>query len=516
MTPSVVATSRVRRAASLTGASVQALKKIRSTDETVRRNASIHLSERLGRLRGLPQKMGQLLSMSSDSATAEAFTSLAESAAPVGLDQLLPVLAEQWGRDPGEVIKEISDEGLAASLGQVHRAVLHDGREVAIKIQYPGIRKAVQSDLKMLGWLSEPVGGLRRGFDMESYRRAIQETLEEELDYRAEAEHQRSYAAAASGLSVVVPEVIDELSSERILTTIWEAGETLAEAKGWNAERRAALARQLMKHALTMLIDHGLLHGDPHPGNYRFRNGTDEPVIVLYDYGCVRTVPLDERLVLLRLMHDTSNAPNSDPYPLFLALGFQPETLEPLRAKLPALCRVLFDPFSTSMKFDLDQWRRGERIGDILGDDRWNFRISGPARLIFLMRGFHGLIHYLRELGESVSWTQFYKPLLSRYASEMSALELLASADPCTSFGALSQHLCIRVSENGTTKVKVSLPATAVDELESVIDADVRARIETRGISLIELVRQVRVKQYAPQMIFDLEDGAKRIEVWLA
>ncbi len=94
MTRSVVASSRVRRAAVLAGAGIQTLKRARATDETVRQNACIHLSERLGRLRGLPQKMGQLLSMSDDAGTAEAFAPLRESAVPVDLGDLLPVLGE--------------------------------------------------------------------------------------------------------------------------------------------------------------------------------------------------------------------------------------------------------------------------------------------------------------------------------------------------------------------------------------------------------------------------------------
>ena len=108
----------------------------------------------------------------------------------------MPVIAEQWNCDPETVFSEIEPHGRAASLGQVHRATLRDGRTVAIKVQYPGIRQAVEADLKMLGWLSKPVGDLRRGFDLTDYRGAIRDSLDEELDYVREAEHQRRYAEA--------------------------------------------------------------------------------------------------------------------------------------------------------------------------------------------------------------------------------------------------------------------------------------------------------------------------------
>ncbi len=100
----------------------------------MRDNARLHLVQRLGRLRGLPQKMGQILSMSEDEETADAFAPLTDSAEPVPLEALLPVMAEQWKREPETVFSDIDAHGLAASLGQVHRATLRDGRVVAIKV----------------------------------------------------------------------------------------------------------------------------------------------------------------------------------------------------------------------------------------------------------------------------------------------------------------------------------------------------------------------------------------------
>ena len=515
MTKAVVAISKSRRAAGLARAGLQRVKLRRGADEAVRRNAERHIAQRLGRLRGLPQKMGQLLSMSEDVETAAAYQPLTGSAEPVDLDQLLPVLEQAWGRDPYDVCTEIEPVGLAASLGQVHRATLHDGRTVAVKVQYPGIRNAVEADLDLLGWISKPVGGLRRGFDLDAYREAMRQSLDEELDYEIEARHQRAYAEASRGLGIVVPEVLGELSGELVLTTLWEDGDNLEATAGWAPQQRARLARTLTKHFLVMLFERGWLHADPHAGNYRFRDVDGEPEVVLYDYGCVRQVPSRERLALMRLIHETNHNPDGDPFPLFLALGFDAETLAPLRHKLPALCRVLFAPFASPMKFDLGGWNRGERISDVLGDDRWNFRISGPAGLIFTMRAFHGLTYYLHELGESVSWGLLFRPLVEDHASAMAQLELTVPPDPKTSFSTLAKHLCIRVTDHGAVKAKVVLPANAVDRLDTLVDDDVRRRINARGISLPALAVQVRARHYVPQELFRLEEQAQVFEVWL-
>lgn len=151
----------------------------RAPDARTRAEARRHLEERLGRLRGLPQKLGQILSMSSDEEKAESFATLTDGAPAMPLEEVLGLLSERWGVDPAGVIREIDPDGLAASLGQVHRALLHDGREVAIKVQYPMVRDAVEDDLRLLGWLSKPVGDLGRGFDLGSYQRVIAQGLEE-------------------------------------------------------------------------------------------------------------------------------------------------------------------------------------------------------------------------------------------------------------------------------------------------------------------------------------------------
>ena len=108
---------------------------------------------------------------------------------------------------------------------------------------------------------------------------------------------------------------------------------------------------------------------------------------------------------------------SSDPFPALVTLGFDPELIAPLRHKLPALCRVLFAPFGSDVAFEPAHWRRSERINGILGDDRWNFRLSAPADLMLLVRSFQGLLHHLAELDRPVLWTRPLEAVLARHAS---------------------------------------------------------------------------------------------------
>ncbi len=212
--------------------------RLRSADqEHVREQVRSHLIARMGKMRGLPQKLGQMLSFSqpgNQEHAAVQFAALQEQAEPLPLEVVRPVMESAWGCDLEDVLSEIDPVAHAASLGQVHRATTRSGTEVAVKVQYPGIHDAVIADLKMLGWLSIPVGNLRRGFDLSSYRETILEDLESELDYRQEASHQKAVGRwAKTDAFLIVPEVIDRLSTDKVLVTEWQEGDH------WNVVRKA-------------------------------------------------------------------------------------------------------------------------------------------------------------------------------------------------------------------------------------------------------------------------------------
>ena len=354
-----------------------------AASETVAANARLTLVERMGQLRGLPQKVGQILSMS-DRDTATTFQPLCDHATPLPFEVLRPEIENAWQTPIEQRLRSVDPSGRAASLGQVHRAQLLDGHDVAIKVRYPDVANAVARDLSFLGWLSLPFGGLRRkGFSLGDYQAEILRDLEEELDYRIEANNQRQFQPLAHHVpGLVVPQVIDSLSGENVLVTNWEEGQTIDEVRAlWSAKSRRELAKRLLLLFGRSLLDEGLLHADPHPGNYRFRSDSD-PRIILYDYGSVCRIERDRRRALVRLILGALDRRAEDPYPLFLTLGFRADMLEPLRDRLPALCQILFEPFICKCPYDLKSWKRSERVGDILGEDRWNFRISGPASLI--------------------------------------------------------------------------------------------------------------------------------------
>jgi len=496
----------------------------KSSDEVVKTNARKHLAQRMGKLHGLPQKIGQIMSMSNDAAAADPFAGLSDNAQAIPLEQVRAVLAQSWKTNPDVVVSEIDPRAFAASLGQVHRATLHTGETVAIKVAYPGIHDAVMADLKVLGWLSAPIGDLRRGFDLADYREEIVRDLREELDYNNEAKNQDEYRCAASNLDwLIIPETFEKLSTDKVLVTAWQDGDTIEKVVSeWSAKAKEELARRILRHFLTMLFDEGLVHGDPHPGNYRFR--LDEhglplqgsPQIVLYDFGSIRRIPIKDRLTILRLITDSVNR-SSDPTGWLVALGFKQSLIDPIRAKIPAVCSVLFQPFASPAKFDLSKWNRTQRMDDILCDDRWNFRMAGPANLVLLMRAFRGVLFYLEKLGTPVSWERILAPILTRHSQAAEALLPPQVGPNPGDLATIAKHLRIEIYRGGVQKVSLTLPASSVEDLPEVMGEDVVQKVNERNIDLDEIVRNARRNGYAPMALFRIDDPHedKSVRVWM-
>ena len=479
------------------------------------RHAHRMIAQRMGKLRGLPQKIGQMLSFSNTGSPSnwQEYQPLCDSAQPEPWSVIQPLLEQCWGQGINKVLSEYDTEGKAASLGQVHRAWLHSGQEVAIKVQYPGIQQAVHSDLKSLGYLASPLGNLRKEFELGDYQRVIATDMQKELDYQLEATNQSEfYEQWQNHSSVVVPKVVNSLSNKNVLVTYWEDGQTWDEiCNTWTKTDRRKLADVLLKFFLIGFFQNGLMQADWHPGNVRFRYCTNGPQLVLYDFGCLCKPSIEDRLALARLIQATSLRQEA-PTPLLLKLGFKEDYLEPLEKKIPAICSVLFEPFAAEYPYDMNEWKLAERMQSILGDDRWNFRAAGPPELIFTLRAFQGLIHYMRGLAVARNWQTNFIKVIQPLANAMNGLEL-----PCVNstsdFRIISKSLQIRVIENGKLKVQITQAAKAIERLNELLDKEVKQRIAEDRIDLDEILEQVRANGYSPGPVFNLRKDNKKIEV---
>ncbi|MEV7427317.1 AarF/ABC1/UbiB kinase family protein [Streptomyces sp. NPDC091212] len=231
----------------------------------------------LGELKGGAMKFGQALSVFESALPEEiagpyraALTKLQEAAPPMPTRTVHAVLAERLGEEWRDLFLEFEDKpSAAASIGQVHRAVWHDGREVAVKVQYPGAGEALLSDLTQLSRFARLLGPLIPGMDIKPLITELRDRVSEELDYALEAEAQRAHAAEfADDPDVVVPDVVHQ--GEQVLVTEWMEGVPLAEViSGGTPEQRDRAGQLLARFLFSGPARTGLLHADPHPGNFR-------------------------------------------------------------------------------------------------------------------------------------------------------------------------------------------------------------------------------------------------------
>ncbi|THA24620.1 AarF/ABC1/UbiB kinase family protein [Streptomyces sp. RKND-216] len=259
----------------------------------------------LGELKGGAMKFGQALSVFESALPEEiagpyraTLTKLQEAAPPMPADTVHGVLAESLGEDWRELFEEFEDKpSAAASIGQVHRGVWHDGREVAVKVQYPGAGDALISDLAQLGRFARLLGPLVPGMDVKPLITELRERVTEELDYALEAEAQRGYVEQfADDPDVWVPDVVHQGAC--VLVTEWMTGVPLSEVIAEGGEEARDRAGQLLARFLfSGTARTGLLHADPHPGNFRLIPGEDpdsppaEWKLGVLDFGTVDRLP---------------------------------------------------------------------------------------------------------------------------------------------------------------------------------------------------------------------------------
>ncbi|MFE4057284.1 ABC1 kinase family protein [Streptomyces sp. NPDC059096] len=231
----------------------------------------------LGELKGGAMKFGQALSVFESALPEEiagpyraALTKLQEAAPPMPTHTVHTVLAERLGEEWRELFLEFEEKpSAAASIGQVHRAVWHDGRQVAVKVQYPGAGEALLADLTQLSRFARLLGPLIPGMDIKPLITELRDRVSEELDYALEAAAQRAHAVEfADDPDVVVPEVVHQ--GEQVLVTEWMDGVPLAEIISDGTPEQQDRAGQLLARFLfSGPARTGLLHADPHPGNFR-------------------------------------------------------------------------------------------------------------------------------------------------------------------------------------------------------------------------------------------------------
>ena len=469
--------------------------------------------------RGTTMKLGQLLAAT---ASDDNFDALLKGIPAVPLAIMGPVITDVLGAPLNTVFASIEESTNAASLGQVHRARLLNGEQVAVKVQYPDIATRVNAEIGLLG-LMPGIGPVKQwGFDLVAYKLSFKANMDRELNYIAEAKNQQTFQQDVRLEGLTVPHVYPEYSSEKLLVQSWHDGEFIDGISHWTQADRRRAGEIVLGTLFKSLFEAGIVHGDPHLGNSYFRHKQSREVeVVLMDYGCTIELSRSQRLALLKLILATSENKLTHPLRYFAALGFDAEKLAKIGDALPMLCRLLFKPFCQSEAFSTQTWEIEKPVKHLLNERRWWFRSAGPAQLLLILRAFQGITQQLSTLKTTVSWSGLLHLHLSpELIQQARALELPPLPEEQNinthSVTSLAKTLKVRVLKNGQQTVNVTLPAEMFLEIETLIPEDVLALLASDNTVDIATIKQAVLDTgLAPQAVFSIHNGEKEYSVWL-
>jgi len=367
------------------------------------------LSNELGRLKGSVMKVGQMLSLYAQyflpPEAVDVLSNLQDNTPPVPWGSLRPVLERAVGRRRLAELDIDTTPLASASLGQVHRARRRsDGFELVLKVQYPGVADAIDSDIRTLARLIAVTRLAPRGLNLEPVYAEVKEMLHREVDYLAEREHTEAFASRlARDGRYAVPRVLPDYCSDQVLAMSYEPSVNVRHdaVQSLSQERRNRLGHAALELFLTEFFDWGMVQTDPHFGNFRVRPGSDGAGdrLVLLDFGATRVfgrgfIDSYKEMVLGALAGDRAMLDRGCD-----GIGLtQPDFPESVRKGFEELCELIVEPFRGGDYAwgDSDLPRRvGEKIART-AVTRW-FRIP-PREIVFLHRRLSGVFILLATL----------------------------------------------------------------------------------------------------------------------
>ncbi|HEY8625593.1 MAG TPA: AarF/ABC1/UbiB kinase family protein [Solirubrobacteraceae bacterium] len=252
----------------------------------------------LGTMKGAAMKIGQVMSFLDVGVVPEEYreefqhklAALRDAAPTVTFKQMRAVIEDELGEPLKELFDEFDQEPIAAaSIGQVYRARLTDGRQVAVKVQYPGVAAAVRADMQNLGLILRLAKRIAPGMDPKAIGQEIRSRIQEELDYELEAQNQRTLARIFRGHPfIVIPEVVTSLSRERVMVSEFVEGTGFEDLKRYDQDERDRIGEILFRFYFGCLYRHGQFSGDPHPGNSML---LDDGRMAFFDFGLFKRMP---------------------------------------------------------------------------------------------------------------------------------------------------------------------------------------------------------------------------------
>lgn len=332
-------------------------------------------------------KFAQFLSCRPDLLPYEYIVSLQRlqnDATPAKFEDIHPIILLNWGQEWDQQFKEFNALPVAtASVAQVHRATLKDGKQVAIKFQLPTAKALFEQDSLVFTTIAKTIAPLIREFDIKQVTQQLINMTLEELDFNREARNLTTFRKQTHLPGIITPELYQGLSSDRVMVTSWVEGVRLSDFLQQKPERAKFILQRLMASYIHQITQLGIYHADPHPGNFLI---TEDEQIAILDYGAIATLSVQQRVQYTNLLMGLMGYSTVNLCDLFKSAGFQCERAETLEEITDYIVGDNVDALSIS-----------ERLSDSLDKLRKNKVIMpdsfvAMARVIITIGGF--MSHY--------------------------------------------------------------------------------------------------------------------------
>lgn len=377
----------------------------------------------LGGLKGPMMKVAQLLSTIPDALPEEyarELSQLQSNAPPMGWPFVRRRMSTELGPAWQSRFSAFGQEAAAAaSLGQVHRATLPDGREVACKLQYPDMPSVVEADLRQLRLAMGIYARMDSSIQSDDVYAELSERLREELDYEREAAHMRLYRLMLAGEAEIrVPEPVPELTTKRLLTMTWLDGRAIQSRIDEDPpqEERDAYARVLFRAWYVPFYHYGVIHGDPHLGNYQIRS--DLHGINLLDFGTIRVFPPRFVTAVVRLYEAVRDGDDEKAIHAFEAWGFRNLPRETW-AVLMKWARFLHEPLIDDRVRPISETQDPQFGRKVAEDVHAGLKKTGgvrpPREFVLMDRSTVGLGSAFLRLRARQNWHRLFEELIAGY-----------------------------------------------------------------------------------------------------
>lgn len=385
-------------------------------DDVSRKKALLFIKDLLGNEGGLLIKLLQYMGTKKSDIDEVLRTNDADRSLGISTDEAYKIFKAKY---PDQCLdfSDFSINSFPASVGQVHRATLKNETSVAIKIQYPQIKKILKEQLKLLSMLPTltKVTDMRKwSLDLNSYLTNLEKMIDQECDYTHEFSELIKWKGYLSPYPFChVPEVYEQYAQRDIYVQEFIEGVYLNDVvKEWSRENKDKLGYSLVQVYFHLLFNHQCAQGDTNFGNFIFNIKENEPVINFIDLG--QSFDFSTNFVKslkTALKNEISNIEYSR-ITFLKEIGFDESKLRNIPDKVDGIIEILFEPFKVSRVYNLNDWNYKQDLDKLLGEDKWWFRSAGGSEFFFFMKSFMGLKNIISQLDIEINYTDLMRELI--------------------------------------------------------------------------------------------------------